>query len=139
MTQTRFSVESIGLLATAALLLIWPWTPVVTLTVVALMLVVGLLNVAGTAVLYHAFRVGRLALVAPIISGDAVITALVALLSGERPALLSLQLSPRYGKSKGQPAVVRLTVTLSATAKKRVTVVFGSGSCRAAISSAKTN
>lgn len=101
-----FYFESIGLLVTAALLLICLWTPVVTLAVAALMLVVGLLNVAGTAVLYRAFGVGRLALVAPIISNYAVITALLALLSGERPALLSLQLSPRYGKPKGQPTGV---------------------------------
>jgi drug/metabolite transporter (DMT)-like permease len=44
----------------------------------------------GTAVLYRAFMVGTLALVAPIAAGYAVVTALLALLTGERPAPLPL-------------------------------------------------
>jgi hypothetical protein len=43
---------------------------------------------AGTLLLYRSFAIGTLALVSPIASAFAVVSALLALLAGERPALL---------------------------------------------------
>lgn len=51
---------------------------------------IGLTNMAATLCLYRAFAVGTLSLVSPIASGFAVVTALLALLSGERPDPLAL-------------------------------------------------
>jgi drug/metabolite transporter (DMT)-like permease len=48
------------------------------------------INLAGTLLLYRAFTIGTLAIVAPVTSGFAVVTALLALLSGERPAVPAL-------------------------------------------------
>ena len=88
--HTMFYFESIGLCATILLLVLWPQTPTAGVEIWLLMFGVGLMNVAGTVVLYRAFRVGTVALVAPIASGYSVITALLALLAGERPDLLPL-------------------------------------------------
>jgi drug/metabolite transporter (DMT)-like permease len=51
---------------------------------------IGLFNMAGTLLLYRSFAIGTLALVSPIASAFAVVSALLALLAGERPALLAL-------------------------------------------------
>lgn len=51
---------------------------------------VNLLIMAGAGFLYQAFAVGKLALVSPIAAGFAAITALLSLLSGERPSPLAL-------------------------------------------------
>lgn len=50
-----------------------------------LALVAGLCHVAGIVLTYRAFEIGTLSLVSPIASGFAVVTALLALASGERP------------------------------------------------------
>ena len=85
-----FYFESVGLFATIALLLIWPDLPAPHAGAWALIVATSLLNLLGMALLFRAFTIGTLALVAPIASGFAVITALLSLLSGERPALLPL-------------------------------------------------
>jgi drug/metabolite transporter (DMT)-like permease len=51
---------------------------------------IGLFILAGTLLLYRSFAIGTLALVSPIASAFAVVSALLALLAGERPALLAL-------------------------------------------------
>lgn len=51
---------------------------------------VNLFNLAGTALLYRALAVGTLAIVSPIAASFAVVTAVLALAAGERPAPLAL-------------------------------------------------
>jgi drug/metabolite transporter (DMT)-like permease len=51
---------------------------------------VGLLILGGAGLLYRAFAIGKLALVSPIASGFAAVTALLAIASGERLALTTL-------------------------------------------------
>ncbi len=51
---------------------------------------VNLLIMSGAGFLYRAFAVGKLALVSPIAAGFAAITALLSLLSGDRPSPLAL-------------------------------------------------
>lgn len=51
---------------------------------------VNLLIMCGAGFLYRAFAVGKLALVSPIAAGFAAITALLSLLSGDRPSPLTL-------------------------------------------------
>jgi drug/metabolite transporter (DMT)-like permease len=89
-TRTILFFESVALLATVILLLAWPGAPTASVGIWLRMGAIGLLNLVGTAVLYRAFMIGTLALVAPIAAGYAVVTALLALLTGERPALLPL-------------------------------------------------
>jgi drug/metabolite transporter (DMT)-like permease len=51
---------------------------------------VGLLILGGAGLLYRAFAIGKLALVSPIASGFAAVTALLAIASGERLAFTTL-------------------------------------------------
>jgi drug/metabolite transporter (DMT)-like permease len=51
---------------------------------------VNLFNLAGTVLLYRALAVGTLAIVSPIAASFAVVTTLLALAAGERPAPLAL-------------------------------------------------
>lgn len=60
------------------------------LTLWSLVLCTAACHVIGLVFTYRAFEIGTLSLVSPISSGFAVVTALLALLSGERPPLLSL-------------------------------------------------
>lgn len=89
-TRTILFFESIALCATIVLIIFWPGAPTLTLTAWLQMALLSLLNVAGTAFLYRAFTVGTLSVVSPIAAGYAVVTALLALLTGERPAALPL-------------------------------------------------
>ena len=50
----------------------------------------GICHVLGMLLMYRAFEIGTLSLVSPIGSGFAVVTALLALVSGERPAATAL-------------------------------------------------
>ena len=82
--------EGAGLIAISLILLIQPDVPAGTLGSWAFMVALGLLNCLGAFLLYRAFQIGTLALVSPLASGYAVVTALLALLAGERPPLLPL-------------------------------------------------
>jgi drug/metabolite transporter (DMT)-like permease len=55
-----------------------------------LMLIVALCNFIATLLFYRAFEIGTLSLVSPIASSFAVVTALLAMAGGERPALPAL-------------------------------------------------
>jgi drug/metabolite transporter (DMT)-like permease len=55
-----------------------------------MMLTFALCNFIATLLFYRAFEIGTLSLVSPIAPGFAVVTALLALLNGERPALPAL-------------------------------------------------
>jgi len=51
---------------------------------------ISLFNLAGALLLYRSFAIGTLALVSPIASAFGVVTALLALATGERPATAAL-------------------------------------------------
>jgi drug/metabolite transporter (DMT)-like permease len=82
--------QSIGVLGVAALLLWRGQATEVTPRVVLIMLGIGLAQAVSAFLFYRAFEIGKLSLVAPITSGFAVVTAILALLSGERPGPLAL-------------------------------------------------
>lgn len=88
--QAFFYVQLWGLLLTAVLLALQPGAPAPTAAAWLLAAGIALFNLAGTLLLYRSFAIGTLALVSPIASGFAVVSALLALLAGERPAALTL-------------------------------------------------
>jgi drug/metabolite transporter (DMT)-like permease len=88
--QAFFYVQIIGMGLIGLLLLANPAIPAPTAGMWMLVVGIGLFNLAGTLLLYRSFAIGTLALVSPIASAFAVISALLALLAGERPALLAL-------------------------------------------------
>ena len=90
--RTIFYMQVLGLLCMSALLAVpgtlpsWPSSRAVLLTAG-----IGLLNVAGGAMLYRALEVGTVSLVSPISSTFAAIAALLAIfVSGERPTTYQL-------------------------------------------------
>lgn len=86
-----FSIQLYGLLVAGLAAILTVPIPQAPLSVWLLMAAVAFANFAGTLLLYRAFAVGLLAIVSPIGSGFAVVTALLALLGGERlplPVLL---------------------------------------------------
>jgi drug/metabolite transporter (DMT)-like permease len=88
--QAFFYVQIIGMGLIGLLLLANPAIPAPTAGMWMLVVGIGLFNLAGTLLLYRSFAIGTLALVSPIASAFAVVSALLALLAGERPALLAL-------------------------------------------------
>jgi drug/metabolite transporter (DMT)-like permease len=74
----------------SVLLALQPGAPAPHAGAWALAALIALGNFAGTLLLYRAFAIGKLSIVAPISSGFAVVTALLALAAGERPAPLAL-------------------------------------------------
>src|SRR5918998_1570687 len=82
--------EGAGLLAIATILLFRPAAPDASIAAWTLMIGLGAINCVGAFLLYRAFQIGTLALVAPLASGYAVVTASLAILSGERVPLLLL-------------------------------------------------
>ena len=82
--------ESAGLLAIGLLLLIRPALPHASAGMWVLMLGLALLNSLGALLLYRAFQIGTLALVSPLASANAIVTALLAFVTGERLPLLSV-------------------------------------------------
>lgn len=84
-------VTQLAMLVLVGLILpIWPAAPAPTAATVAASAGLSLVNLAGTLLLLRAFAIGQLSLVAPITSGFAVFTALLALAAGERPAVQAL-------------------------------------------------
>jgi len=88
--QAFFYVQIIGMGLIGLLLLANPAIPAPSADMWLLVVGIGLFNLAGTLLLYRSFAIGTLALVSPIASAFAVVSALLALLAGERPALLAL-------------------------------------------------
>lgn len=88
--QALFYIQLAGLIAIIAVLLArfevphapeWLWFTAFGL---------GVLNTLCIALLYRSYSIGTLAIVSPITSGFAVVTALLALVSGERPEPVAL-------------------------------------------------
>jgi drug/metabolite transporter (DMT)-like permease len=82
--------EGSGLFFVSLLLLFNPGTRGAQAGTWAAMLGLAALNCVGAFLLYRAFTVGSLALVSPLTSGYAVVTALLAFAAGERPPLVPL-------------------------------------------------
>jgi drug/metabolite transporter (DMT)-like permease len=88
--QTMFYVQLGALICTSALLVLRPGAPAPHASAWAIAGAIALGNFIGTLLLYRAFAIGTLAIVSPIASGFAVVTALLSLAAGERPAPLAL-------------------------------------------------
>jgi drug/metabolite transporter (DMT)-like permease len=88
--QTAFYIQLIGMIVLGTFLLLWTDMPTVSPAIWGLAVVVSLVNMAGTLLLYRAFTIGILALVAPIAASSAAVAMLLALLSGERPTTVGL-------------------------------------------------
>jgi drug/metabolite transporter (DMT)-like permease len=82
--------QSVGLLAIGAILLFQGRWPQPAPGVLPAMLAIGVAQAAGVFLFYRAFEIGKLSTVAPITSGFAVITAILAVLSGDRPGPFAL-------------------------------------------------
>jgi drug/metabolite transporter (DMT)-like permease len=88
--QTLFYVQFGALICTSVLLILRPGVPAPQASAWVLAGAIALGNFVGTLLLYRAFAIGTLAIVSPIASGFAVVTALLSLAAGERPAPLTL-------------------------------------------------
>jgi len=90
---TRWALLSIQLLSLLAWLLLLFGRPVPLVFSAALgsiLLATAACHVLGPALVYRAFEIGNLAIVSPISSAFAIVTAVLSLLSGERPPTLVL-------------------------------------------------
>jgi len=92
---TRWALLSIQALSLAAWGLIvlahaQPAPEAATPALWGILLATAVCHVAGLAFVYRAFEVGNLAIVSPISSSFAIVTAALSLLSGERPPALVL-------------------------------------------------
>jgi drug/metabolite transporter (DMT)-like permease len=85
-----FATQILSLASWLILLLLMPSSPDSGINVWALAIIAGVCHVTALLLTYRAFEIGTLALVSPIISGFAVVTALLALMSGERPPVPAL-------------------------------------------------
>ncbi|GHP01044.1 hypothetical protein KSF_110910 [Reticulibacter mediterranei] len=88
---------------------------------------ISIINFIGTVLLYRAFTIGTLSLVSPIASGFAVVTAILAFSSGERPPIL-----PLAGTALlvvGVIVVSRTRNTSNATALAGVPEALGASLC----------
>jgi drug/metabolite transporter (DMT)-like permease len=88
--KTMFSIQILSLAFWIVFLMIQPNAPHVATVFWALAVAAGVFHVLGLVCTYKAFEIGTLALVSPIMSGFAVVTALLALMSGERPPIPAL-------------------------------------------------
>lgn len=85
-----FYTQIVGLLAIFGLLIFQDGIPTASPRVLLVMLGIGCGQTLAVFLFYRAFEIGKLSVVAPINSGFAVVTAILALLSGERPGGLAL-------------------------------------------------
>jgi drug/metabolite transporter (DMT)-like permease len=76
-------VMVVGLLAVAPFIVLGPGPGPLDATTVAWLVVAGVGNAGGLLLAYRALRFGQVGIVAPIVSTEGAITALIALLAGE--------------------------------------------------------
>jgi len=84
------SIQVLSLLAWLLLLFARPVPPVLSAGLAGILLATAVCHVLGLALVYRAFEIGNLAIVSPISSAFAIVTAVLSLLSGERPPALVL-------------------------------------------------
>ena len=88
--QAMLAIQIGGVLIVGVVLVITGQVPAQSPGTWALMAGIALLNFVGIALLYRSFTLGMLSLVSPIASSFAVVTAVLALSTGERPPVLTL-------------------------------------------------
>jgi uncharacterized membrane protein len=88
--QALFAIQVFGVFVVGGVLAVAQQVPPRSLELWALMGGISVINFVGTLLLYRAFAIGVLSLVSPIASGFAVVTAVLALSTGERPPVLTL-------------------------------------------------
>jgi uncharacterized membrane protein len=84
------AIQLLGVFVVGAVLLFTQHAPPRDLPVWGVAVGISIVNFVGTVLLYRAFTIGTLSLVSPIASGFAVVTAVLAFSSGERPPILPL-------------------------------------------------
>lgn len=84
------SIQALSLAAWLALLLGGARPSAVTAPLWGILFATAVCHVLGLAFVYRAFEIGNLAIVSPISSAFAIVTAILSLLSGERPPALVL-------------------------------------------------
>lgn len=84
--RALMGVQLVGVLAICAVLLSQGALPIAPSSIWIATLGLGVSNAAALLLLYRAFEIGNLSIVAPVAAGFAVVTALLSFLSGERPA-----------------------------------------------------
>ncbi len=84
------AIQLCSLLAWVGILLVHPLRPTGQTSIWIWALAAGVCHVLGLLLSYRAFEIGTLSLVSPIASGFAVVTAVLAISTGERPPLLAL-------------------------------------------------
>ena len=92
-TGTRWallSIQALSLLAWLLLLIGRPAPGVMSAGLGGILLATAVCHVLGLALVYRAFEIGNLAIVSPISSAFAIVTAVLSLLTGERPPALVL-------------------------------------------------
>jgi drug/metabolite transporter (DMT)-like permease len=89
-TQAMFYVQVVGIPVLGAVLLARHDLPPTDLRGWGLGIAANLFNLGGSLLLYRAFAIGTLSIVSPIASSFALVTTMLALLSGERPGPLTL-------------------------------------------------
>ena len=88
--QALLAIQLLGVLIVGGVLVVVQQPPSLSLASWVLMTGISAINFVGTLLLYRAFATGTLSLVSPIASGFAVVTAVLALLTGERLPILTL-------------------------------------------------
>ena len=84
------AIQLLGVFVVGAVLLVAQHAPPLDPSVWGIAVGISIVNFIGTLLLYRAFTIGTLSLVSPIASGFAVVTAVLAFSSGERPPVLPL-------------------------------------------------
>ena len=84
------SIQVLSLVCWIGILLVHVQPVRATPSLWGILLVTAVCHVAGLALVYRAFEIGNLAIVSPISSAFAVVTAALALATGERPPALVL-------------------------------------------------
>ncbi|NJL33502.1 MAG: DMT family transporter [Chloroflexaceae bacterium] len=89
--QLLLYLEILGVVSIVAILAVQPAIPNNSLDAWALAIVLTLLQTAGVLTLYQAYKVGTLSIAAPVASGYAVVTLVLAIgVTGEQPSALAL-------------------------------------------------
>jgi drug/metabolite transporter (DMT)-like permease len=88
--QAILAIQLLGVLIVGGVLVVVQQPPSLSLASWMLMTGISAINFVGTLLLYRAFATGTLSLVSPIASGFAVVTAVLALSTGERLPILTL-------------------------------------------------
>jgi len=88
--RALIGVQLCGLFCVGALLLWQRALPAASSQIWLIMMGLALCNAIANLLIYRAFEIGNLSIVSPLAAGYAVVTALLSLLHGDRPAAVAL-------------------------------------------------